>query len=78
MREMDVSGERGRLRPHGEEVVLTRRGRAVVRFKSTSQGEARRKQIEKVVVDGDYARLTTQPGEIERLAKTQDGWKIAP
>ena len=52
------------------------------RRKSTPQGEARRKQIEKVVVDGDNAVLEARPHgekytEVMRLAKTKDGWKIA-
>ena len=51
------------------------------RRKSTPQGEARRKQIEKVVVDGDKAVLEARDGpnsvDEVRLAKTKDGWKIA-
>jgi hypothetical protein len=51
------------------------------RRKSTAQGEARRKQIEKVVVDGDKAVLEARDGpnsvDVARLAKTKDGWKIA-
>jgi hypothetical protein len=51
------------------------------RRKSTPQGEARRKQIEKVVVDGDNAVLNARDGpnsvDEVRLAKTKDGWKIA-
>ena len=52
------------------------------RRKSTPQGEARRKQIEKVVVDGDNAVLEARPHgenytERMRLSKTKDGWKIA-
>ena len=48
--------------------------------KATPQGEARRKQIEKVVVDGDNAVLTLREGPnvatVARLAKTKDGWKV--
>jgi len=51
------------------------------RRKSTPQGEARRKQIEKVVVDGDNAVLEARNGpndvDVARLVKTKDGWKIA-
>ena len=50
--------------------------------KATPQGEARRKQIEKVVVDGDNAVLTLREGpnvkHVAPLAQTKDGWKIAP
>lgn len=47
----------------------------------TPQGEARRKQIQKVMVDGDSAVLeaqTKQKGILDevRLVKTKDGWKI--
>ena len=42
---------------------------------STPQGEARRRQIETVVVDGDYAVLKTK-SDRARLVKTKDGWKI--
>lgn len=44
--------------------------------KSTAQGEARRKQIEKLVVDGDYAVLETK-SHAAQLVKTKDGWKVA-
>ena len=44
--------------------------------KNTAQGEARRKQIEKLVVDDDYAVLETKTNRA-RLVKTKDGWKIA-
>ena len=50
--------------------------------KVVPQGEARRKQIETVVVDGDNAvlKVRSKPTWVEefRLAKTKDGWKIAP
>lgn len=50
--------------------------------KIVPQGEARRKQVEKVVVDGDNAllKVRSKPTWVEefRLAKTKDGWKIAP
>jgi len=51
------------------------------RRKSTPQGEARRKQIEKVVVDGNKAVLTARdnPNVVEEapLEMTKEGWKIA-
>ncbi len=50
------------------------------RRKSTPQGEARRKQIAKLVLEGDSAVLEARSGpdvEEVRLAKTKDGWKIA-
>lgn len=47
---------------------------------STPRGEARRRQIEKVVVEGDSAVLEARSGPhdvaVARLAKTKDGWKI--
>ena len=50
--------------------------------KVVPQGEARRKQIEKLVVDGDHAllKVRSKPTWVEefRLAKIKDGWKIAP
>ena len=46
------------------------------RRESTPQGDARRKQIENLVVDGDYAVLETKTDEA-RLVKTKDGWKVA-
>lgn len=46
----------------------------------TPQGEARRKQIEALVVDGDTAVLTERSGpnmlDEVRLVRTKDGWKI--
>jgi len=52
----------------------------IMRLKTTPQGEARRKQIEKVVVDGDNAVLTVRnaPNDVDMtgLAKTKDGWKV--
>ena len=51
------------------------------RRKSTPQGEARRKQIEKLVVDGNKAVLTIRdsPNVVSEapLEMTKDGWKIA-
>jgi hypothetical protein len=48
---------------------------------TTPQGEARRAQIEKVVVDGDNAVLEVRNGpndvDVAPLANTEDGWKIA-
>ena len=48
---------------------------------STPQGDARRRQIERVVVTGDKAVLTARTGpnlvDEVRLAKTANGWKIA-
>ncbi len=53
----------------------------IERRKSTPQGEARRKQIEKLVVDGDKAVLEVRSApsivEVARLARTREGWKIA-
>jgi hypothetical protein len=50
--------------------------------KVVPQGEARRKQIEEVVVDGDNAvlKVRSKPTWVQefRLAKINDGWKIAP
>jgi len=52
----------------------------IERRKSTAQGETRRKQIEKVVVDGDTAVLEVRngPNDVDQvpLAKTNDGWKV--
>ena len=46
----------------------------------TPQGEARRRQIERLDVDGDYAqlRLRSAPDslDISRLHRTGDGWRI--
>jgi len=48
---------------------------------STPQGEARRKQVERVDIDGDYARLRAGTGldnlHTALFVKTMDGWKIA-
>ncbi|HUG35807.1 MAG TPA: nuclear transport factor 2 family protein [Candidatus Limnocylindrales bacterium] len=47
---------------------------------SVAKGEARRKQIEKVIVDGDTATLEARssPAFVDevRMVKTKDGWKI--
>ncbi len=47
----------------------------------TPQGEARRKQVERVDIDGDYARLRAGTGldnlHTALLLRTKDGWKIA-
>lgn len=47
---------------------------------STPQGETRRRQIEKLVLDGDRAVLEvrSQPGAVDvvPLVKMKDGWKI--
>ena len=52
-----------------------------MRLKTTPQGEARRRQIEKVVVDGDNAVLEARsgPNDVDevRLVKLKNGWKIA-
>jgi hypothetical protein len=49
---------------------------------SVAKGEARRKQVDKVVVDGDTAVLEARssPAFVDevRMVKTKDGWKIAP
>ena len=45
-----------------------------------AQGEARRKQIEKVEVKGDYAVLEARDSPsavtVQHLARTRDGWKV--
>ena len=46
------------------------------RRKSTAQGEARRQQIKKVVVDGDYAVLETTTADSVPLVKIKGGWKV--
>jgi hypothetical protein len=52
----------------------------VGRMKSGAQGDARRKQIEKVEVTGDYAVLEARDNPnavtVMGLAKTAKGWKI--
>jgi predicted ester cyclase len=44
------------------------------------QGEARRRTIEKLTVDGDTAVLEARSGphavDVARMVKTKDGWKI--
>ena len=49
--------------------------------KSTPQGEARRKQIEKMVLDGDYAVLTVRENaqftSEPTLLRTKGGWKLS-
>lgn len=51
------------------------------RMRSGAQGDARRKQIEKVEVSGDYAVLEARDGPhavtVQHLAKTADGWKVS-
>lgn len=51
------------------------------RMRSGAQGEARRKQIEKVEVKGDYAVLEARDGPnavtVQHLARTADGWKVS-
>jgi hypothetical protein len=51
------------------------------RMRSGAQGEARRKQIEKVEVSGDYAVLEARDDPhtvtVQHLAKTADGWKVS-
>jgi hypothetical protein len=48
---------------------------------SAPQGEARRKQIETLVVEGDSAVLTARTGpnmlDEVRFVRTKDGWKIS-
>ena len=46
------------------------------RRKSTAQGGARRQQIKKVVVDGDYAELETSTADSVPLVKIKGGWKV--
>ena len=51
------------------------------RRQGTPQGDARRRQIEKLVQDGDFAVLTARsgPNELDEvpMVKLKDGWKIA-
>ena len=51
------------------------------RMRSGAQGEARRKQIEKVEVKGDYAVLEARDGPhavtVQHLQKMADGWKVS-
>lgn len=50
------------------------------RMRSGAQGEARRKQVEKVDVKGEYAVLeardSPQVVTVQYLARTRDGWKV--
>ncbi len=50
------------------------------RMRSGAQGQARRKQIEKVEVAGDHAVLEARDGPhavtVQHLDKTRDGWKV--
>ena len=50
------------------------------KMRAGAQGEARRKQIEKVDVKGDYAVLEARdsPNVVteQHLLKTKDGWKV--
>lgn len=50
------------------------------RMRSGARDMARRKQIEKVEVKGDYAVLEARDGPhsvtVQYLAKTKDGWKV--
>jgi hypothetical protein len=50
------------------------------KMRAGAQGEARRKQIEKVEVKGDYAVLEARdsPNVVteQHLVKTKDGWKV--
>ncbi len=50
------------------------------KMRSGAQGEARRNQIEKVEVKGDYAVLEARdsPNVVteQHLVKTKDGWKV--
>jgi len=50
------------------------------KMRSGAQGEARRKQIEKVEVKGDYAVLEARDSPnavtVQHFARTRDGWKV--
>lgn len=50
------------------------------KMRGGAQGEARRKQIEKVGVKGDYAVLEARDSPnavtVQHLVKTKDGWKV--
>lgn len=50
------------------------------KMRSGAQGEARRKQIEKVEVKGEYAVLEARDGPnvltVQHLRQTKDGWKV--
>jgi hypothetical protein len=50
------------------------------RMRAGAQGEARRKQIEKVAIDGDRAVLEARDDphavSVGHLLRTKDGWKI--
>lgn len=51
------------------------------RMRSGAQGEARRRQIEKVEVNGDTAVLEARDDPhsvtVQYLARTRDGWKVS-
>lgn len=53
----------------------------LARMRSGAQGEARRKQIDKVEVKGDSAVLEARDSPnavtVQHLAKTADGWKVS-
>ena len=67
-----------RIERLGEASVREFQGRQRV---SWPRGEARRKQIEKVEVKGDYAVLEARDGPsavtVQHLAKTREGWKVS-
>ncbi len=50
------------------------------KMRGGAQGEARRKQIEKVEVRGDHAVLEARDSPhavtVQHLVKTKDGWKV--
>ncbi len=50
------------------------------RMRGGAQGDARRKQIQKIEVKGDHAVLEARDGPNvlteQHLAKTKDGWKV--
>ena len=50
------------------------------KMRAGAQGEARRKQIEKVDVKGDYAVLEARDSPnavtVQHLVRTKDGWKV--
>ena len=50
------------------------------KMRAGAQGEARRKQVEKVEVKGDYAVLEARDSPnavtVQHLVNTKDGWKV--
>ena len=67
---------KGMLKQFGEEGFREFQAK----MRNEPQGEARRKQIEKVEVKGDHAVLEARDGpgvvSVAHLVRTKDGWKI--